>query len=131
MRRYGNKPGQASIEFLVSVSAILIIFIVAGFFVFEKVIQITDYKVNIQGKRLSKSFADNINSVTAAGDGYSQRMYLPNYLYAGREYELVFYENDPRIHLHGSSFSTGDDLFFSAPLSTDLIECNLRECFSG
>jgi len=130
-RVFRGRSAQASLEFLVTLASVMLVFIIASYFIYFKVVQTLDYKVYVQGTHLANDLAESINVVNRVGDGYSVDVGVEERLYGNREYTISFFRDEPTVFLHGSSFSRGESLWFSAPLSTSDVVCLVDECLSG
>jgi len=123
--------GQASVEFLVVLSIVVVILAMMGFFVYQKYVRGSELKIFVQGNRVINTVADNINEINAVGSGFSQYFTLPESLYGSREYTIHFFENESLAYLKGGSFLRGIELHWSAPISTVEVECLRSECNTG
>ena len=110
---------QVSMEFLITVFLIMLLFIIMGFFIYQKYVTSTYIKLNIAGQQLTNSIADSINEISAVGDGYYQYITLPASIY-GESYTVRFYKNEPTIFVYT------DVMSWSAPLVTSNIGCGRR-----
>jgi len=126
-----SNKGQASIEILVGLGIVLMILIIMGQLVYRSYAKSNDLKVYIFGARLANNVADDINVVNAVGEGYSTRILLPPSLFGSRNYTVNFFKNESFVFVEGSSFSTGDTLTYSSPISTGRVHCLLKGCSSG
>jgi len=127
----GRKSGQASLEFLVTLAAVILVFVVASYFIYFKLVQTLDYKVYVQGTHLVNDLADSVNAVSRVGDGYSMDLDVAETLYGNRGYTINFFRGEPSIFMKGSSFSRDAVLWFSAPLATTKVACLMDECLEG
>lgn len=116
-----KKSAQVSMEFLVVFSIILIIFIITSFFLYQKVTQANEIKVNIAGKKISNSIAESINEVFIVGEGFSKILELPEKIFFDN-YLVKFYSQEPSV------FVFTERLSWSSPLSTPEINCTMSIC---
>lgn len=107
-------------EFLISVSLILIIFMVMSLVIYQKYVAVTDIKVDIAGRHTANTIAENINEVSSVGHGYSQFFTLPAGIY-GYSYITEFYKNEPTVFVKS-------EMTWSAPLFTANITCLMNIC---
>lgn len=123
-----KRRGQASLESMFVMGVLVMIFLLLGYTVYKNFVKTADLKLHIAGSRLSKSLADRINDLNALADGYSSHYSLPQNLVGGGSYTVDFYDNDSTVFIEGGSFSTGDKLTFSSPISTSRVMCILPQC---
>lgn len=124
----GRRQGQVSIEFLVVLAMVLMLFVIMGYVIHQKYVRSDDLKTELHGKRIVYAVAESINKISTVGDGYSQYLDLPGGLSGNREYSIVFYRGEPKIFLQGSSLVGGSTMVWSAPLFNQEIYCVLGEC---
>ncbi|MCK4491075.1 MAG: hypothetical protein KAU03_00520 [Candidatus Altiarchaeales archaeon] len=117
----GDPKSQVSMEFLVTLSIVLLIFIVSLLVLFNKHVASNDLRLEISTKRLANTVADNINEISAVGPGYSQQFTIPGTLYGNREYSLVFYRHETRVEINAGETS-------SSPLFTSNVGCSMTIC---
>ena len=120
--------GQASAEMIVTLGIILMVLMLIGYVIFQRWVRTTDLKIYITGQRIANSIADNVNTVRSIGDGFSMETTLPFRMYSTQGYEVVFYNEEPTVFVHGGSFARSRTLYYSAPISTSVVGCNLHEC---
>ena len=115
-----KNKAQSSLEFLVTMSFILILLIILGYVIHEKYAKTNDLKLHIVGMRVSKTIADNMNEISSVGDGYSQYFTFPARLY-GNNYTLRFYSQEAGV-------TVDSKMTWWAPLFTTKINCGMKEC---
>jgi len=120
-----QEKAQASMEFLVTMSLILMIFSVIGFVIFQKFTSTTYMKFDIEGQDIANSIAEGINWMAIAGDGYYLHLTLPGDI-QGMPYTVSFYANESVLELSAL------DMSWASPLSTPYVNCSLSICsFDG
>ena len=120
-----KRKAQASMEFLVTMSLVLIIFIIIGFVIFQKFNSTTYMKFDIEGQDAANSIADEINGMAIAGDGYYLYFTLPSDI-QGMPYTVSFYVNESVLELNTL------DMSWASPLSTTRVNCTMSICsFDG
>ncbi|MCX6695515.1 MAG: hypothetical protein NTU61_04405 [Candidatus Altiarchaeota archaeon] len=128
MKVSGRKKGQASVEMVVTLGVILLVFILIGYVIFQRYSRTTDLKIYVTGQRIVNSLADNINSVNTIGDGYSMKVTLYPRMFSTLGYDIVFYRSEPTVFVHGEGFARSNILYFSSPISTSKVTCLMKEC---
>lgn len=106
----------------------IVVLVVVGYIIYGNYVKANDLKIYIYGQRLSNHIADHINSLNAVSDGHSTIFSVPGILFGNREYDISFYSNESLVFLHGSTFTTGRDIFYSSPITTTEIYCIMPEC---
>ncbi len=117
------KKAQVSLEFIITLSIVLILLVVMGVVIHQKNAEITAINIDVQGKRVTDSIADNINEIYTVGDGYSTTFSLPENLYGDTGYMVAFYRDEPRV-----SVETDNGFSWSRPLATHEICCGASLC---
>ena len=123
-----RQRGQASLEFIMVLGVIMTMFITLGVLVFNNYVKTEDLKIYISGQRLVNHVADNINTLNAVADGHSTNFVLPPNLYGLRMYTVNFFENESTMYIEGSAFTSGREIIYSAPVTTNRVHCLLSEC---
>ena len=111
-------------EFFVTLPISLLIFILMGFVIHQKYAESMETKIHLDGKRVVRRVADNINTICKAGDGYSTQFVLPGRIYGHNNYAIAFYSNETVVWM----YSEGDT--WMASLITSQIECRPGACDS-
>jgi hypothetical protein len=93
-----SKKGQTTVEMIVVVGLILIIFTITLLTAHRKTVESNDFKMQLDAKRIAQSVADNINTIAEQGDGYYRYFTLPPYLLEVHDYTLNIYENFVEIN---------------------------------
>jgi type II secretory pathway pseudopilin PulG len=88
-----SNKGQTTIEMIVVVGLIMIIFILVMLITHAKTVESNDFKLLLDAKRVAQSVADNINTIAEQGHGYYRFFTLPPYLFGGEDYNLNTYGN--------------------------------------
>jgi hypothetical protein len=83
--------GQTTIEMIVVVGFILILFTLILLVAHNKTLDSNDLKMRLDAKRVAGSLADNINTIAEQGHGYYRYFTLPQYLFGGTEYNISVY----------------------------------------
>lgn len=111
------KKAQVSLEFLVVMGLVLLIFSVMGYVIYQKYIELSDLRLYMTGRRIANTLAENINQINIVGEGYSQ--YLTLYTrYPGDEFNITFYRNEPTVFVE-------KEMTWHAPLLTTEVYCCL------
>ncbi len=113
---------QVSIEFLVTLSIILVISIVIGYLFYHKLVIITDIKKEIVAKRIIRGLAENMNDILMVGSGHSHQIILPKDIYGGGKYEIYFHNDEPSIFIKSGKIN------WFAPIFTQRIGCTMKRC---
>ena len=79
---------QASLEFFVLVSLLIVILTVAMYFNSSYYYQFNLYQVHSEAKKISDAIAMEINLALKAGDGYSRVFYIPGKILNAIDYEV-------------------------------------------
>ncbi|MFC2154740.1 hypothetical protein ACFLRC_04595 [Candidatus Altiarchaeota archaeon] len=111
-----------SIEFMIVVSIILLVFIIMGYAINQKMREAYLLKFDISGRAVADQIADAINEIVSVGDGFSQKIVLPPRVYTAVNYTVHFYPDDPTV------FVKAEDKTWSSPLYTTNISCAVEEC---
>jgi hypothetical protein len=88
-----SNKGQTTVEMIVVVGLIMIIFILVMLITHAKTVESNDFKLQLDAKRVAQSVADNINTIAEQGHGYYRFFALPPYLFGGEDYGLSTYGN--------------------------------------
>ncbi len=116
---------QASAEFLVTLSLVLILFIIIGFILLQRFNATTYMKFDIEGQDVANSIAGGINEMAITGDGYYLYLDPPGDI-QGMPYTVSFYVNESILELRVL------DMTWASSLSTPRINCTLSICsFNG
>jgi len=117
MRHMKSLKSQASVEFMVVSGLVILVFIVLGIVVQQKIQEAAAFKIDVHGRRVVYKVASNINEIESVGDGYAQCFTLPGRLYGDRKFMLRFYTDEPLVYV------LTQDLSWTAPLYTVDIQC--------
>ena len=118
-----KRKAQASMEFLVTMSLILMIFSIISFVIFQKFNSTTYMKFDIEGQDTANSIADGINRMAIAGDGYYLYFTLPGDI-QDMPYTVSFYVNESVLELNAL------DMAWASALSTTHVNCTMSICSS-
>jgi|GEM_PF-2747481 len=118
----GRNSGQASIEMIVTIGIILIIFIICLIFSQTKIKESNEYTMLLDAKRVCKSVADNIDTIAEQGPGYYRYISIPNTIKGGYDYNLLTYSKFVEITWDNPTYS---------PWSTQIITQDVNFCCSG
>lgn len=116
-----HKKGQASIEFLVTIALILLLFSIVMFFAFKKTKESNEFSTLLDAKRFCKSIANNINTIAEQGPGYYKYISIPKTLFGGSSYNISTYSTFVEI-AWDSDYS---------PWSTQIITSNVSIYCNG
>lgn len=116
-----QRKAQVSLEFLVVVSMMLILFILMGIVVYQKYAQWSDLQLYLTGRNIAKNLAENINQVSTVGEGYSEYFTISP-RYPGDEFNITFKRREPTV------FVNVDVMSWQAPLLTAEVYCCLKIC---
>jgi type II secretory pathway pseudopilin PulG len=117
-----SNKGQTTVEMIVVVGMIMLIFILILLITYSKTVESNDFKMQLDAKRVAQSAADNINTIAEQGHGYYRFFTLPQYLFGGEDYNISTYGN----------FMEVDWISRSGPqaYTTQLITANVSDyCF--
>jgi|GEM_PF-4794895 len=120
--------GQASIEFMTILGIVLLIFVMLGLMVYGNYVKGNDLKIYIYGQRLANHIADHINTMNTVADGHSSAFWVPDYLWGSRMYNINFFKNESSIFVKGSTFTSGREIIYSSPITTNNLHCVLSQC---
>ncbi|OYT54387.1 MAG: hypothetical protein B6U72_02820 [Candidatus Altiarchaeales archaeon ex4484_2] len=118
----GGNKGQASIEMIVTIGIILIIFIICLIFSQTKIKESNEYTMLLDAKRVCNSVADNIDTIAEQGPGYYRYISIPNTIRGGYDYRMVTYSKFVQIEWDNPTYS---------PWSTQIITQNVNFCCNG
>jgi len=116
-----NINGQASMEFLVTLGIVLLIFILALLFSHLKMSEINAYKTQLDVERICKSVAYNIDTIAALDDGFYLYFSIPEKILGGYDYNIMTYYNFVEIY--------GD--FPMSPWNIQITTNDTRICCDG
>ncbi len=88
-----SKKGQTTVEMIVVVGLILVIFTIAVLTAHKKTVESNDFKMALDAKRIVQSVADNINTIAEQGSNYYRFFTLPPYISGGHNYSINIYGN--------------------------------------
>lgn len=88
-----NSVGQASMEIILAIGFLLLIFIMMVLVAIEKNRESNEIKMFLDAKRICKSVASNINTVSEQGEGYYRHFSIPKEVYGGHNYTIRTYRN--------------------------------------
>ncbi|RLI90508.1 MAG: hypothetical protein DRO89_05740 [Candidatus Altiarchaeales archaeon] len=88
-----SMKGQTTVEMIIVVALILIVFTVSVLVAHRKTVESNDFKMMLDAKRIAQSIADNINTIAEQGPGYYRYFTLPPYISGGYDYNISIYGN--------------------------------------
>ena len=110
---------------MIVLAMVVVLLIVMGVAIHQKYSASMEFKTNAHGKRIAYKIAENINEISAVGDGYSQCFTIPGQITGGRYYHIVFYPDDP------TAYVVTQDGVWAAPLYTVNVTCSVSPpCFT-
>ncbi len=95
--------GQTTIEMIVVVGLILLLFSTVLVIAHRKTVESNNFKLMLDAKRVAQSVADNINTIAEQGPGYYRHFTLTPYLFGGHEYNISIYGNFVEITWEGTN----------------------------
>jgi|GEM_PF-1315401 len=88
-----KKHGQASMEYIMTLGVVMLVFIMVLYVVYEKNMEIIKTKSYLDAQRVTNSIVTNINTISEQGDGYYKYFTIPGELYGGYDYEIIIQGN--------------------------------------
>jgi hypothetical protein len=123
-----DKKGQLSIEMIISLSVLIIIFLGVLVLAGQRQSMSESFKSSMYARIVNDQLANGINQVYLAGDGATRVVYLPDTLQDGSGYNLSVY---PALHRTTIEWvSVSDTRTYSAGILTSNITGNISS-FSG
>jgi hypothetical protein len=118
-----NRTGQVSVEFLILISLLMIIFL--GVIVLSESYKktSTSLSTNLYAKSLAQKLSHEINNVFIAGDGSSRSLFLPSTLRDNAPYNISIYPESRIVDIVYTV--AGDKKHFSTPILTSAVSGNL------
>jgi len=113
------------VEFLVTISLVLIISIVMGALFHNKIILTSNFKKEIVVREMVRELAENINTICMVGHGHAHYVTLPTSTLGDRSYELSLH------HGEASVFIDMGEINKFAPIFTQRIECTMNDCWTN
>jgi len=92
---------QASIEFLVVVSILLLLLGVVGVGLYKMYVEYADLSLEMMGRDITLRMAENINELVIVGDGYSKNFNL-NTRYPGDEFNITISKTDRGVFVEST-----------------------------
>ena len=86
---FEQSAGQSTIEMIMVIGFILLIFIVVSIAAHYKIIESNEFKTKLDAKRICNSVADNINTISEQGSGYYCHFEIPPEVHGGYEYNIT------------------------------------------
>jgi hypothetical protein len=115
-----KNKAQASVEFLVVVSMLLILLGVAGMGLYKMYTEYVDLSLEMMGRDITLRTAENINQLVIVGDGYQKNFYL-NTRYPGDEFNITISKTDQGVFVE-------NERRWSLPLLTNKVYCCNLSC---
>ena len=88
-----KKHGQTSMEYIMTLGVVMLVFIMVLYVVYEKNMEIIKTKSYLDAQRVTNSIVTNINTISEQGDGYYKYFTIPGELYGGYDYEIIIQGN--------------------------------------
>ncbi len=98
--------GQVSLELIITVGFILLIFIIVVILALEKNILANNLKLSMDAQSVLDSIAFNINTISQQSYGYYRYVSVPYYLFGSVDYNVSSSKNFLSIHFDGSEWVT-------------------------
>ena len=92
-----KKYGQASMEYILVMGIVMLIFMVVLMVIYEKNSEIVQTKIFLEAKVVTNSIATNINTISVQGDGYYKYFTIPEKLYGETDYNITLYINSVEL----------------------------------
>ena len=118
-----KKKSQVSAEFLIILSAVLVIFFLVFHLSGKREDQISSLRTRNYAAAETEKLANGINSVYLAGDGSVKNLSLPSSLKDGTNYFINIYPNSRAVLLNYTF--QGNEVHVTAGLATSLIAGNI------
>ncbi|OYT53559.1 MAG: hypothetical protein B6U72_05500 [Candidatus Altiarchaeales archaeon ex4484_2] len=112
-------------EFLTTISLVLVIAIVMGFLFHNKVILTSNFRKEIVARDIVKELAENINSICVVGHGHSHYVTLPTNPLGDGRYEISLHSDEASV------FIDMEDINKFAPTFTQRMECTMGDCWTN
>ncbi len=100
-----NSVGQSALELIIAVAFILMIFIILLFSYQLKLVESNELKMVMDGKRICRSIATNINTISEQGSSYYLYFSIPEKVEGGHDYSVNISNNVVDISWHTFSWS--------------------------
>jgi len=110
---------QASLEFFVLISVLLVMLTMVMYFSSSYYHQFTQYQISSEATKISQNIANEINIALKAGDGYSRVFYIPTKILNVIDFDVNV--SNYRIYVY---WNTG---FTQSTIYTKEINGNLRK----
>ncbi|MEA1924735.1 MAG: hypothetical protein U9M95_02595 [Candidatus Altiarchaeota archaeon] len=120
-----NSKSQVSVEFLVTLSLVLLISIVMGALFHNKIILTSNFRKEIVVRDIVRELAENINSICMVGHGHSHYVTLPTSPLGDGSYEISLHSGEASVFID----MEGINKF--APVFTQRIECTMDDCWTN
>lgn len=95
--------GQSTVELIITIGFMLLIFTIVIFLVGEKTIESNEFRTFTDAKRITVSIVDNIDTISRLGSGYYRYFSIPEKIYGDNEYEINITGNLVEITLEENS----------------------------
>ena len=120
-----NSKSQVSVEFLITISLVLLISIVMGALFHNKIILTSNFRKEIVVRDMVRELAENINTICMVGHGHSQYVTLPTSPLGDGSYEISLHRGEASV------FIDMEEINKFAPLFTQQIECTMNACWTN
>jgi len=88
-----NSTGQSALELVMAIAFIMMIFIILLFSYQLKLVESNELKMVMDGKRICRSVATNINTIAEQGPSYYLYFNIPKRVVGGHDYNLTISKN--------------------------------------
>ncbi len=88
-----DSAGQSALEMVMAIAFIMLIFIILLFSYQLKLIESNELKMVMDGKRICRSVATNINTIAEQGPSYYLYFSIPQKVQGGHEYNITISKN--------------------------------------
>ncbi|MFH1788127.1 MAG: CARDB domain-containing protein [Candidatus Altiarchaeota archaeon] len=99
-----RRRGQVSLELIMTVAFVLLIFLVVVSLALEKNSLANNMKLYLDARSVTESFASNINTISEQSSGYYRYVSFPSFLYGRVDYNLSSARNFVSIQYKGSEW---------------------------
>jgi len=88
-----SSTGQSALEMIMAIAFIMMIFIILLFSYQLKLLESNELKMVMDGKRICRSIATNINTIAEQGSSYYLYFNIPQKVQGGHEYNITISKN--------------------------------------
>jgi hypothetical protein len=98
--------GQATLEMIISVSFLVLIFLIIVLLALNKSTESSQLKSYLDAKRIGESVRDNINMISQQGPGYYKYFSVPEEIHGSYEYNITISQNVLEVMWADQTWST-------------------------